>query len=64
MPGEDPLLIETGEGRTLLWKGLSFYPAKNPTEYARRKARVFSPLPRSLVFIPSVGLGYGLPELL
>ena len=64
MPGEDPLLIETGEGRTLLWKGLSFYPSGNPLEYARRKARVFSPPTRSLVFVPSVGLGYGLSELL
>ncbi len=64
MPGEDPLLIETGEGRTLLWKGLSFYPSGNPLEYARRKARVFSPPPRSLVFVPSIGLGYGLSELL
>ena len=64
MPGEDPLLVETGEGRTLLWKGLSFYPPEKPLEYARRKARVFSPPPRSLIFVPSVGLGHGLPELL
>ena len=64
MPGEDPLLIESGEGRTLLWKGLSFYPSGNPLEYARRKARVFSPPPRSLIFVPSIGLGYGLSELL
>ncbi|MGD0725573.1 MAG: 6-hydroxymethylpterin diphosphokinase MptE-like protein [Spirochaetia bacterium] len=64
MPGEEPLLIETGKGRTLLWKGLSFYPSGNPLEYARRKARVFSPPPGSLVFVPSVGLGHGLAELL
>ena len=64
MPGEDPLLIETGEGRTLLWRGLSFYPPGNPLEYARRKARFFSPPPRSLVFVPSVGLGHGLSDLL
>jgi len=64
MPGEDPLLIETGKGRTLLWKGLSFYPSGNPLEYARRKARVFSPPPWSLVLVPSVGLGHGLSELL
>ncbi|MFI5369173.1 MAG: 6-hydroxymethylpterin diphosphokinase MptE-like protein, partial [Spirochaetia bacterium] len=64
MPGEDPLLVESGEGRTLLWKGLSFYPSEKPLEYARRKARVFSPPPRSLVFVPSVGLGHGLSELL
>ena len=64
MPGENPLLVETANGPTLLWKGLSFYPSGNPLEYARRKARVFSPPPRTLVFVPSVGLGYGLVELL
>jgi hypothetical protein len=64
MPGEDPLLVETANGRTLLWKGLSFYPSADPIEYARRKARVFSPLPGTLVFVPSVGLGHGLAELL
>lgn len=63
MQGEDPLLIETSEGRTLLWKGLYFYPVGNPLEYARRKARVFSPPPHSLVLVPSVGLGHGLAEL-
>ncbi len=33
-------------------------------EYARRRARVFSSSPRTLVYVPSLGLGYGLEELL
>jgi hypothetical protein len=43
---------------------LDFYPRTDPVPYARRKARVFSPLPQSLYFVPSLGLGYGLPDLL
>jgi hypothetical protein len=64
MPGEEPLLLQTGNGPTVRWKGISLYPIDNPVEYARRKARAFSPRPRSLVFVPSVGLGYGLAEVL
>ena len=64
MPGEQPLLVQTDGGPTARWKGISLYPSDNPIEYARRRARVFSPLPRSLVFVPSVGLGHGLAELL
>ena len=46
------------------WGGIDLYPASDPVEYARRKARVFSCPPQTLVFVPSVGLGYGLEELL
>ena len=62
--GADPLLVQTDAGATLSWKGVDFYPRTDPVDYARRKARVFSPQPRSLVFVPSVGLGHGLDELL
>jgi hypothetical protein len=64
MPGEQPLLLQTDNGPTVRWKGISLYPSDNPIEYARRRARVFSPLPRSIVFVPSVGLGHGLADLL
>jgi hypothetical protein len=43
---------------------VDFYPSPDPKEYARRKARVFSPRPDTLFFVPSVGLGYGLQDLL
>ncbi|MGA2976747.1 MAG: 6-hydroxymethylpterin diphosphokinase MptE-like protein [Spirochaetia bacterium] len=64
MPGEDPLLLQTEKGPTLLWRGVYFYPQGDPIEYARRKARVFSPGARSLIFVPSIGLGHGLQDLL
>ena len=64
MPEEEPLLLHTDAGPTLHWRGVDFYPRTNPVEYARRKARVFSPLSRSLYFVPSLGLGHGLSELL
>ncbi len=64
MPEEEPLLLHTDAGSTLHWRGLDFYPRTDPVNYARRKARVFSPLPRSLYFVPSLGLGHGLKELL
>ena len=64
MPEEEPLFLHTDAGPTLHWRGVDFYPRKDPVEYARRKARVFSPLPRSLYFVPSLGLGHGLSELL
>ena len=64
MPEEEPLLLQTDAGPTLTWRGLDFYPRTDPVRSARRKARVFSPLPRSLYYVPSLGLGHGLPELL
>ena len=64
MPEEEPLLLHTDTGPTLHWRGIDFYPRTDPVSYARRKARVFSPLSRSLYFVPSLGLGYGLKELL
>ncbi len=64
MPDEDPLLFQTDAGPTLSWRGLDFYPRTDPVRSARRKARVFSPLPRSLYFVPSIGLGHGLSDLL
>ncbi len=64
MPDGGPLLLQTDSGTTLSWRGLDFYPRTDPVSYARRKARVFSPLPQSLFFVPSVGLGHGLTDLL
>jgi len=60
----EPSLVRRGTGLTLAWRGIDFYPAADPQEYARRKARVFSFAPHTLVFVPSIGLGYGLDELL
>lgn len=64
MTEEEPSLVRTENGFTAVWRGLNLYPASDPVEYARRKARVFSFPPRTLVYVPSVGLGYGLEDLL
>ncbi|MGA2640431.1 MAG: 6-hydroxymethylpterin diphosphokinase MptE-like protein [Spirochaetia bacterium] len=64
MTEEDPLLLQTDTGPSLNWRGLDFYPRNDPVRYARRKARVFSPQPQSLYFVPSLGLGHGLQDLL
>jgi hypothetical protein len=64
MPAAEPLIIPTDAGPTLRCGDLDFYPGPDPLEYARRKARVPSLLPDSLLYVPSVGLGYGLAELL
>ena len=39
-PGGDPVLVRSGQNETLEWRGVAFYPAPDPAEYARRKARV------------------------
>lgn len=64
MTEEEPLLVHTEKGLTAVWKTVQLYPPADPIEYARRKARASSLAPRTLVFVPSVGLGYGLQELL
>ena len=60
---ELPLVVQTSEGPTLRWRGIDFYPGTDPVSYARRKARVVSPLPRTLYYVPSLGLGHGLADL-
>jgi 6-hydroxymethylpterin diphosphokinase MptE-like len=64
MADEEPSLLRTERGTTAVWRGIDLYPSPDPMEYARRKARVFSFSPRTLVYVPSVGLGYGLADLL
>jgi len=61
---ELPLVVQTDGGPTLSWRGIDFYPRTEPVSYARRKARVLSPLPRTLYYVPSLGLGHGLAELM
>jgi hypothetical protein len=61
---EDPLLLHTDKGLTANYKGINLYPPENPLGYARRRAIAAEIQPGTLVFVPSVGLGYGLAELL
>lgn len=64
MPGEDPLLVPSDRGSTVLHRGIALYPAADPRGAARERARSVRLAPRTLVYVPSVGLGYGLAELL
>jgi hypothetical protein len=63
-PGFPPRLRRTASVPGLSWRGIEFYPTADPAEYARRKAAAIAAAPRSLVYVPSVGLGHGLAELL
>lgn len=63
MPGGGPLLGPAGAG-ALLHRGVALYPAADPHGAASGRARAATLHPRTLVFVPSVGLGYGLAELL
>ena len=64
MDKEDPLLLQTEKGLTARIGNLFLYPPEDPQGYARRRALSVDIPPRTLVFVPSVGLGHGLPELL
>ncbi len=64
MDPADPLLLRTDKGSTVRCRGLSLYPPDDPVGYAVRRAVSAEIPPRTLVFVPSVGLGHGLTELL
>jgi hypothetical protein len=64
MDTEAPLLLQTEKGLTARIGNLFLYPPDDPLGYARRRALSAEIPPRTLVFVPSVGLGHGLPELL
>jgi hypothetical protein len=61
---EGPLLVPTERGLTAVIDGIHLYPPEDPIGYARKRVRSAQIAPRSLVFIPSVGLGHGLSDLL
>ncbi len=63
MNGEDPLLLQTEKGLTARIGSILLYPLEDPEAYARKRAQAADIPPRTLVFVPSVGLGYGLREL-
>jgi hypothetical protein len=64
MGSEDPLLLQTEKGLTARIGNVFLYPPEDPSGYARRRALTAEIAPRTLYFIPSAGLGYGLTELL
>lgn len=60
MPDEDP----PGPGGPLHHRGIPLYPSADPAAAARARARAARLSPRTLVYVPSVGLGLGLADLL
>ncbi len=64
MNDEQPLLVDTGRGFTIRYRGRLLYSPVDPQQAARRRSLATQAAPRTLLFVPSVGLGYGLPELL
>ena len=64
MDGEGPRVVATDKGPTLLVGGIPFYAPDDPVGSAARRAAAVPLEPRTLVYVPSVGLGHGLAELL
>jgi hypothetical protein len=64
MDGGEPVLILTEKGPTVRLRDITLYPAEDPVGYAARRAAAVAVQPRTLVYVPSVGLGHGLAVLL
>ncbi len=64
MSEDEPLLVDTGRGFTILHRGKNLYSSSSPREGACRRAEAASPQERCLVLVPGLGLGYGLDRLL
>ena len=60
----EPQLIDTGRGFTIKYKGRHLYSSVDPLSSALDQVRAASIPPLTLIFVPSLGLGYGLRELL
>lgn len=57
-------LIPTPEGDTIEYDGIALYSPQSPRRSAVRRALAAEILPRSIVYVPSPALGYGLTELI
>lgn len=63
MSDDEPRLVDTGRGFTVRYRHRFLYPTDDPLGSARRRASAARVAPRTLVFVPSLALGYGLAEL-
>ncbi|HEC61106.1 MAG TPA: hypothetical protein ENI27_02500 [bacterium] len=59
-----PELIETGRGLTIRFRGKLLYSDDDPRASASKRAANAQLANNTLIFVPSLGLGYGLKELL
>jgi len=60
----EPAVVDTGKGYTLQYKDRFLYSSVDPLEAVRQRVENTSVPKETLVFVPSLGLGYGLRELL
>jgi hypothetical protein len=63
MSSSGPRLVDTGRGFTVYHRGRYLYSSVEPLKAVRRRVERASVPERTLVFVPSVGLGYGLEDL-
>jgi len=63
MDNEKPFLVETGKGFNLTYRKRAFYAPVNPEDSVKRKIISLTLQEKTLILIPSPGLGYGLAEL-
>jgi hypothetical protein len=63
MKKEKPLLVDTGKGFTVRYKGRYLYSSIKPTDLIEKRVEHIVLRERTLFFIPSIGLGYGLHSL-
>jgi hypothetical protein len=64
MSSQPPLLVETGRGLTIKYREKHLYSPVDPLGAASRRARSALLAEKTLIFVPALGLGYGLAELL
>jgi hypothetical protein len=64
MSEDEPLLVDTGKGFTVIHGGKNLYSSTEPREAACRRAEAARLQDRCLVLVPGLGLGYGLEILM
>ncbi|HUV07723.1 MAG TPA: 6-hydroxymethylpterin diphosphokinase MptE-like protein, partial [Spirochaetia bacterium] len=64
MDSDEPLLIDTGRGFTVKYKNRYLYSSVDPVRSIEERIRSLEFGDETLVFVPSLGLGYGLRDLL
>jgi hypothetical protein len=64
MTASAPRLVQVGRDATIHYRGHYLYSPVSPREGALKRLAGLVLAPRTLLFVPSLGLGYGLRELL
>jgi hypothetical protein len=64
MDKEKPLLIDTGKGFTIKYQGKYLYSSLDPLGSVNKQLHLLTLEANTVYLVPSVGLGYGLAELL